>query len=166
MHTGFDILESSSALRRHWVRRFVAGFIDIGIVFIPLWVVLNFLTLTDRTIAAGLGAGLLWFLYAGLMEGYFGRTIGKMAVHLKVVSMRDRRTLKQTFIRSIPKLFWYIFLPFDVAVGLATEGDPRKRWSDGVARTLVIAYYPSVPRSKKVPKAQPRMHHKEGKTEL
>ncbi len=119
------------------------------------------LTLSDRAIVTGLSAGLAWFIYAGLLEGRFGRTVGKLLVHLKVVSMRERRTYKQTFIRSIPKLFWYIFLPFDVAVGLAIEGDPRKRWSDGVARTLVIAYYPAVPRSKKAPRPHPRMQKKE-----
>lgn len=166
MHTGFDILESSRALRQHWLRRFVAGFVDIAIVFVPIWLALNFLNLSDRTIIAGIGAGLGWFLYSGLLEGRFGRTVGKLLVRLKVVSMRERRTYRQTFIRSIPKLFWYIFLPFDVAVGLATEGDPRKRWSDGVSRTLVIAYYPAVPRSRKAPRPQPRMQHKEGKIEL
>jgi uncharacterized RDD family membrane protein YckC len=166
MHTGFDILESSSALRRHWLRRFVAGFVDIAIVFVPIWLALNFLNLADRTIIAGIGSGVGWFLYAGLLEGRYGRTVGKLAVRLKVVSMRERRTYQQTFIRSIPKLFWYIFLPFDVAVGLATEGDPRKRWSDGVSRTLVIAYYPAVHRGRKVPRAQPRMQRKEGKFDL
>ncbi len=144
----------------------MAGFVDMAIVFVPIWLALNFLNLSDRTIAAGIGAGVGWFLYAGLLEGRFGRTVGKLLVRLKVVSMKERRTYRQTFIRSIPKLFWYIFLPFDVAVGLATEGDPRKRWSDGVARTLVIAYYPAVPRSKKVPRAQPRMQRKEGKFDL
>ncbi|WP_019178411.1 RDD family protein [Methanomassiliicoccus luminyensis] len=166
MHTGFDILESSGALRSHWLRRFVAGFIDIALIFVPIWFALSFLTISDRAIVTGLSAGVAWFLYSGLLEGRYGRTVGKLLVHLKVVSMRERRTYRQTFIRSIPKLFWYIFLPFDVAVGLAIEGDPRKRWSDGVARTLVIAYYPAVPRAKKVPQPRPRMHQKEDDFEL
>ncbi|MBI0584629.1 MAG: RDD family protein [Methanomassiliicoccus sp.] len=161
MHTGFDILESSSALRRHWLRRFIAGIVDIVLVFVPTYYALRILDVTNTTIVAGLGAGLVWFLYAGLFEGRFGRTLGKALVRQKVVSMGERRRYKQTFIRSIPKLFWYIFLPFDVAVGLATEGDPRKRWSDGLAHTLVIAYYPAVPRSKKVPQARPRMQRKD-----
>lgn len=161
MHTGFDILESSSALRRHWLKRFTAGFVDIAIIFVPLWLVLYFFNIPDKTVITGVTAGLLWFLYAGYFEGRFGRTLGKLLVHLKVVSMKERRTLKQSFIRSIPKLFWYIFLPFDVAVGLATEGDPRKRWSDGVSNTLVIAYYPAVPRSRKVPQPRPRMQKKD-----
>ncbi|MDW5561665.1 MAG: RDD family protein [Methanomassiliicoccus sp.] len=161
MHTGFDILESSSALRRHWLRRFVAGFVDITLIFVPIYFALHYWNVTNTTVVAGLSAGMGWFLYAGFMEGRFGRTVGKALVRQKVVSMGERRTYRQTFIRSIPKLFWYIFLPFDVAVGLATEGDPRKRWSDTLARTLVIAYYPTVPRSRKVPQARPRMQRKD-----
>jgi uncharacterized RDD family membrane protein YckC len=166
MHTGFDILESSSALRSHWLRRFVAGFVDIAIIFVPIYFALTLGNVTNTTIVAGLSAGVGWFLYAGFMEGRYGRTIGKALVRQKVVSMGERRTYKQTFIRSIPKLFWFIFLPFDVFVGLAIEGDPRKRWSDTIARTLVIAYYPAVPRSKRVPQPRPRMQRKEGKIDL
>ena len=166
MHTGFDILESSSALRAHWLRRFVAGLVDIAIVFVPIYFILDLLHVTNTAVMAGVSAGLGWFLYAGLMEGRFGRTVGKFLVRQKVVSMGERRTYKQTFIRSIPKLFWFIFLPFDVFVGLAIEGDPRKRWSDTLARTLVIAYYPAVPRSKRVPQARPRMQRKEKEFDL
>ena len=166
MHTGFDILESSGALRRHWVRRFVAGLVDMIVVFVPIWFLLSYIDVPDPTIATGLSAGVGWFLYSGFLEGRFGRTVGKLLVRQKVVSMREHRNYRQTFIRSIPKLFWFIFLPFDVFVGLATEGDPRKRWSDGVARTLVIAYYPAVPRSRKVPQPRPRMQRREGKIDL
>jgi uncharacterized RDD family membrane protein YckC len=165
MHTGFDLLESSGALRKHWLRRFAAGFVDMALIFVPIWLMLNSLSLSDRTIITGMSAGVAWFFYSALLEGRFGRTVGKLLVHLKVVSMRERRTYRQTFIRSVPKLFWYIFLPFDVAVGLAIEGDPRKRWSDTVARTLVIAYYPAVPRSRRVPQPHPRMQRKQD-TEL
>jgi len=148
------------------MRRFIAGFVDIAIIFTPIWLSLYLFEIPNSTIFAGVTAGVVWFLYAGFCEGRYGRTLGKLLVRLKVVSMRERRSYKQTFIRSIPKLFWFIFLPFDVAVGLATEGDPRKRWSDGVARTLVIAYYPAVPRSHRVPQPQPRMQRKEFGPEL
>ncbi len=157
MHTGFDILESSKDLRHHWARRFAAGSIDMLIIFVPFYMVLYYFDLPYKTIITGVGAGLIWFIYSGYFEGRYGRTLGKLLVHLKVVSMRERRLYHQTFVRSIPKLFWYIFLPFDVVIGLATEGDPRKRWTDGIARTLVIAYYPAVPRSKKVPGPRSRV---------
>ena len=158
MYTGFDLLESSGALRNHWLRRFVAGFIDIAIIFTPIWVLLSYSDAPNKTVVAGIGAGVLWFLYAGFCEGRYGRTLGKALVRHKVVSRQGRRSYRQTFIRSIPKLFWFIFLPFDVAVGLAIEGDPRKRWSDTVSNTLVIAYYPPTPRARRAPAPQPRRH--------
>jgi hypothetical protein len=77
MHTGFDILESSSALRSHWLRRFVAGFVDIAIIFVPIYFALTLGNVTNTTIVAGLSAGVGWFLYAGFMEGRYGRTIGR-----------------------------------------------------------------------------------------
>lgn len=162
MYTGFDLLESSSALRNHWLRRLVAGFIDIALIFTPIWLVLSYADVPHKTIVAGISAGLVWFLYAGICEGRYGRTLGKALVHQKVVSRKGRCSYRQTFIRSIPKLFWFIFLPFDVAVGLAIEGDPRKRWSDTVSNTLVIAYYPPVPRAEKAPRPQPRTHEDMG----
>ncbi len=162
MHTGFDMLEHNSAVRRHWLRRFVAGFVDIAIIFIPLYLILFYLSIPYKTIITGVGAGVAWFFYAAILEGKYGRTLGKQLVHLKVVSLKERRTFKQTFVRSIPKFMWYVFLPFDVAVGLAMEGDPRKRWIDGVARTLVIAYYPATPKHKtRAPAPVPRMQRRE-----
>jgi uncharacterized RDD family membrane protein YckC len=161
MHTGFDMLSSSDAVRRHWFRRFVAGFVDVTIVFLPVWLLIFFVDIPEKAVVIGLGSGAAWFVYSTLLEGRYGRTVGKQLVHLKVVSMQERRTYHQSFIRSIPKLFWFIFLPFDVIIGLATEGDPRKRWTDGLARTMVIAYYTPVPRDKKTPPSGSRMQRKE-----
>lgn len=101
MHTGFDILESSKDLRHHWARRFAAGSIDMLIIFVPFYMVLYYFDLPYKTIITGVGAGLIWFIYSGYFEGRYGRTLGKLLVHLKVVSMRERRLYHQTFVRSI-----------------------------------------------------------------
>lgn len=69
MYTGFDLLESSAALRNHWLRRFAAGFIDITIIFTPIWIVLMYVDVPSKIIVAGLGAGLVWFLYAASARG-------------------------------------------------------------------------------------------------
>ncbi|HPP44857.1 MAG TPA: hypothetical protein PK446_03610, partial [Methanomassiliicoccaceae archaeon] len=63
MYTGFDLLESSGALRNHWLRRFVAGFIDIAIIFTPIWVLLSYSDVPNKTVVAGIGAGVIWYLY-------------------------------------------------------------------------------------------------------
>ncbi|NLI74571.1 MAG: RDD family protein [Euryarchaeota archaeon] len=160
MYTGFDLLGSNSALRNHWLKRLVAGLIDVTIIFTPIWIVISYFDLPYDTVAASIVTGIIWLVYASVCEGRYGRTLGKALVRQKVVSLKGRRSYKQTFIRSISKLFWFIFLPFDVAVGLATEGDPRKRWIDTVSNTLVIAYYPPVSNNKRAPNPRPRMHEK------
>jgi uncharacterized RDD family membrane protein YckC len=83
------------------------------------------------------GVGL--FVYSSLLEGLFGRTWGKRLMGLRVVSLGDKGSITQAVIRSVPKFFWYIFLPIDTLAGLATSGDPRQRWSDKVSQTTVVA---------------------------
>ncbi len=140
MPTGFALLESNSALRKHWLRRVAAMLIDMAIIFVPIRIALIFVNFFDPNILAGISAGIVWFIYSGILEGYYGMTVGKRLLHLRVVSIDKKRTIKQGFIRNIPKLFWYIYLPLDALVGLAQEGDPRKRFSDTVSNTSVISY--------------------------
>ncbi len=144
MPTGFDLLEHNSALRKHWLKRIAAMLIDVVIIFVPIRVALLFLDFSNQDIMAGILSGAAWFVYGGVLEGRFGKTVGKRIVHLRVVSLIETRSLHQTFIRNVPKIFWYIFLPLDVLVGLSLDGDPRQRWTDTIARTSVIAYEPEL----------------------
>ncbi|MBM3299545.1 MAG: RDD family protein [Deltaproteobacteria bacterium] len=149
MPTGFDLLEHNSALRKHWLKRIGAMLIDAAIVFIPIRIALLFLDFSNQDIMAGVLSGVAWFVYGGLLEGRFGKTVGKRLLHLRVVSLVETRSLHQTFVRNVPKVFWYIFLPLDVLVGLSLEGDPRQRWTDTVAKTSVISYEPELAKIKK-----------------
>lgn len=157
MPTGFALLESNSALRRHWLRRVAAMLIDMAIIFVPIRIALIFASFFDPNILAGISAGVVWFIYSGILEGYYGMTVGKRLLHLKVVSIDRKRTMKQGFVRNIPKLFWYIYLPLDALVGLAQEGDPRKRFSDTVSNTSVIAYEPEMAKIKRRSKTSKSM---------
>lgn len=152
MPTGYDLLEHSSALRRHWLRRVAAAIIDALIIFIPIRVLLLFIDSPYQDIIAGVAAGIAWFLYSCLLEGTYGKTIGKSLLNLKVISVKENENLSihKTFIRSVPKIFWYIFLPLDVLIGLAIDGDPRQRWSDTIAGTSVIMYTPELKRVAKI----------------
>jgi len=149
MPTGFGLLESNKALRIHWLRRLAAMLIDVAIIFVPIRIGLFFVNNLDQNIVAGIATGIAWFIYAGYLEGKYGKTIGKHLMHLKVVSMIDRKLLRQGFIRSVPKLFWYAFLPVDALLGLAMEGDPRQRFTDRVSLTSVITYEPELTKIKK-----------------
>jgi len=138
MHTGFDLLSGSKQLQIHWMKRVLAGMIDLAIVVAPIS--LCFVTQeSPDIILAGLLSGLGYFLYSTLLEGLFGQTWGKRLLGLSVVTEGHSHSLVHAAIRSVPKFFWYIFLPFDVLAGMAMEGDPRQRFTDHVASTKVIA---------------------------
>jgi len=149
MPTGFDLLEHNSTLRKHWLKRLAATIVDVIIIFIPMRLAIFFVDVPYQEAVAGVLSGVVWFLYSGILEGAFGKTLGKWFFNLRVVSLTERKSFHQTLTRSVPKFFWYIFLPFDVIVGLAMEGDPRQRWSDTVASTTVISYEPELARIKK-----------------
>ena len=156
MHNGYDLLSSSKDLRKHWLMRIAAGGIDLVIVAAPISAALFVGGKTDQWMLAGLMSGLGYYLYCTLLEGLFGQTWGKKLFGLRVVSLSSKRhSIVQAAIRSIPKFFWYAFLPFDVLAGLAvTVGDPRQRWSDKVALTTVVA--------RPIPKKSRRLHKQEG----
>ena len=138
MHTGFDVLSGSKQLQIHWMKRIVAGVIDLAIVTAPIS--LAFVAEENPDIIlAGILSGFGFFLYSTLLEGLFGQTWGKKIVGLSVVTAGHQHSLVHAAIRSIPKFFWYIFLPFDIIAGLAMEGDPRQRFTDHIASTKVIA---------------------------
>jgi uncharacterized RDD family membrane protein YckC len=149
MPTGYALLESNKSLRIHWLRRVAAMLIDAAIIFIPIRIGLLFVNDLDQNMVAGIATGMAWFVYAGYLEGRYGKTLGKHLMHLKVVSMIDHKLMRQGFIRSVPKLFWYAFLPVDTLLGLAMDGDPRQRFTDRVSLTSVISYEPELSRIKK-----------------
>jgi uncharacterized RDD family membrane protein YckC len=80
-----------------------------------------------------------WLLPLQLIARGCSADLGKRLLGLRVVSLGEKGSLMQATIRSVPKFFWYIFLPIDTLAGLATQGDPRQRWSDKVSETTVVA---------------------------
>lgn len=146
MPTGYEILGNSRALRRHWLKRLGAALIDAAIIFIPVRLALVFVHDFNQDILAGVLSGALWFLYSGVLEGLYGTTLGKHLLYLKVISLSEKRSIWQGFVRNVPKLFWYAFLPLDVLIGLALEGDPRQRFVDRAAMTSVMSFEPELKR--------------------
>jgi len=139
MQTGLDILSSNHELRVHWLKRTVAAAVDLAIVTTPISLALLMKGSIDDPYIVGLASGVGLFVYSSLLEGLFGRTWGKRLMGLRVVSLGDKGSFFQATTRSVPKFFWYIFLPIDTLAGLATQGDPRQRWSDKVSKTTVVA---------------------------
>ncbi len=86
------------------------------------------------------GLVIVWGYYT-LFEGATNATIGKRIMELHIRPLRGRMSFTKAFIRNFTKawipIIGLLFL-LDLIIGLATEGDPRQRFSDVVADTSVV----------------------------
>ena len=138
MPTGYDLIEHSHDFRVHLLKRLAAGLLDAAVVFIPLTLAIYLIDLEPKELLAGVISGFGWFLYSAVSESRTGTSLGKRLVGLAVASKDGPMTFSKGIVRNVPKMFWFIFLPLDMLVGLSREQDPRQRWTDGVAATTVI----------------------------
>jgi uncharacterized RDD family membrane protein YckC len=139
MPTGYDLLEHNHDFRAHMLKRIAAGLIDAAVIFIPVVAVIYLIDLEPRELLTGVLSGFGWFIYSAIAESRTGTTLGKKILGLIVVSTDGPMTFSKGIIRNVPKMFWYLFLPLDVFVGLAISKDPRQRWVDNIAQVTVIS---------------------------
>ena len=143
MATPVDHLQRDKRLQEHWVRRVVAFIIDWIIIWVVLWVLSLFLFFGAFGLF-GFGwffmwsffGGVLFFLYAGFLEGTRGATIGKALLRLRVVSFYGNMDIGKGFIRNVTKIFW-LFLLLDLLLAFFTSGEPRQRYMDRISNTTV-----------------------------
>jgi len=138
MPSALDLVGGNPALQEHWIKRFIALFIDAILLGIVL-VVLNiaFGILVYGWVIWPFVVGTIWLLYATLMEGSSGHaTIGKKVMNLQVVAIDGSMTVEKALIRSISKVHGLLLL-LDWLLGFVTQGDPRQRYLDRIARTTV-----------------------------
>lgn len=137
MVTGFDYLSKDKALQTHWVKRFVAIFIDAILIWLPLYIILGIIGF--GFLFPSLLFGILLFLYSAMFEYVIGGTLGKILMHLKAVATTGKMSSSQAFMRNISKVF-PLFLLLDWIIGMLVETtDPRQRWLDQFAKTSVIS---------------------------
>jgi uncharacterized RDD family membrane protein YckC len=141
MVTAANLLGSNKALQEHWIKRLVAIIIDGLIVFIPLYFIFNIIF---WTIGFWFGyfwwmfEGLFFFLYFVILEMMMQSSIGKKIVNLQVVTTTGQPLgIGAIFIRNLFKIIGPLIL-LDVLLGWFTEGDPRQRFMDRVANTVVV----------------------------
>ncbi len=137
MKTAIEGIGENAHLRRHWLKRIGAAFIDWLIATSIAWAFMygtNCITPFNTVILTGI----IWYLMAVVMEAKLGYTLGKYIFGFHVVSFWELMSLKKSLIRNLPKLLWFVWLPIDTIVGMILEGDPRQRLSDHVAETCVI----------------------------
>ena len=145
MARAIDTFGSDQQLQSHWIYRLVAIIIDWVIV----WIAVMIISFPFVIVSQFAGRGAFWgfssflfftifFLYILCFEGIKGKTIGKHLLHLQVVTIDGGPIdIAKSIIRNISKIN-LILLLLDWLVGLATDGDPRQRFLDRIAGTMVI----------------------------
>ncbi len=152
----FEIVLKDSAVQENWFRRLVAAIIDwilLGIVIAILSVILfaGWILTTgadgwgvDFSPGVWMGLGVVSFsltvlgiVYFAVTESMWGASIGKMLLGLKVAGEDGRNPLiVNAFIRNVSRIHGLIFL-LDFIGGMILEGDPRQRFTDRFAKTVV-----------------------------
>ena len=135
MPSAFEIIGHNAALQEHWLRRALAFVIDIIIVSVVSLLFWPFGILGWGWFIPLIG-GVVWWLYSALLEGVIGGTVGKKLVSLHVVAVDGTMDLVRAVVRNVSKIYFVLIL-IDLIVGAATEGDPRQRFLDRIARTTV-----------------------------
>jgi uncharacterized RDD family membrane protein YckC len=118
-----------------WRDRFFAWLIDILLLSIPWYMIVNTLSINLPSLA-GLGClSILSFIYWTALEGYRGQSIGKMVQNLMVVgSDGEKIGFADAAIQSFGKAF---LLPFDCLLGWFAMPVRGKRLFNGISGTIV-----------------------------
>jgi len=153
----FEVVLKDSTLKENWFRRLIAAIIDgilLGIVFAILaiiafasWFVTggfagrwDYVSNVGRWVgfgALGLLFWLIWILYFAVTESMWGASIGKSLLGMRVVGADGNKPLfVNALIRNASRIHGLIFL-LDFILGLVLEGDPRQRFLDRIAKTVV-----------------------------
>jgi len=146
MVSGMNIIGQNKALQDHWIKRVIAYIIDWLIVTVITGLIVALL-LPVWWLGGGFG-GLFWglgavvvavfaILYWLIQEAFWGGTIGKKVMGLRVVGTTGPMDIVKAAIRNVSKINGILLL-LDWIVGLATEGDPRQKIMDRFAGTTVV----------------------------
>ncbi len=142
--SALEMMEHNRPLRRHWVARLTAMLLDFAIVVVLS--ILIGLVLRSSFMGGGLEKFLIitniivavfWVFYSAVMEYYFGFTLGKKAMRLRVQSLKGPLFFWKAILRNVSKV-QIVLLVIDTLIGMATGGDPRQRFLDRIANTTVV----------------------------
>ena len=137
MPSAIDLIGHNPALQEHWLRRFFAALIDgiiVAVIYLLFALPLAFLALAWYVVP--FLYGVIWLGYSMLLEAIFGATVGKRLLKLRVVAIDGNLDILHCLVRNVSKIYWLIFL-LDFIIGGVTQGDPRQRLFDRIARTTV-----------------------------
>jgi len=82
--------------------------------------------------------GFIFVIYFTITESFYGYTIGKRIVNLKVVKTNGKKpSLESAFLRNISKIH-FLFLILDTLGGFFLSKDYHQRYIDQIANTTVV----------------------------
>jgi uncharacterized RDD family membrane protein YckC len=154
--SGIDALMRSTSVQEYWVRRLIAFVIDAVLVGVVLGIIILSASVSSllvnpftwTTFASSISfaagtfsvlSGVILVLYFSVAESYYGRSLGKGLMGLRVtVDGKSLPSFEMALIRNISKIYWILLL-LDVIVGLAIEVDHRRKVSDRYAHTMVVS---------------------------
>jgi uncharacterized RDD family membrane protein YckC len=154
--SGIDALTKDQAVQGYWVKRLIAFMIDAIVVSVAFGILAAILVIPSIVtsimsgnvfnVGAFFGASaysllnsIVLVLYFSLAESFYGMTLGKSVMGLKVATLEGQTpTLEQSLIRNASKINWVLLL-LDVIFGLAMQTDYKQKFSDKFARTMVVA---------------------------
>lgn len=120
------------------MRRLIAFIIDAIIVSVVTLLFLPLGLLGWGPFVIFLISGVVWWIYSSLFEALIGGTVGKKLLSLHVVALDGMMDLPRALVRNASKIFPFgIIIVFDLLIGALTQGDPRQRYLDRIARTTV-----------------------------
>jgi uncharacterized RDD family membrane protein YckC len=134
----------------HWIIRLVALIIDEILISIVVGILAAILAVASIVsggiffLFAGFGLLIFWLilgvlavLYFTFFDVYWGGTIGKRVMGLRVQMVNGSKVpLDKSFIRNISKFFGLVII--DWLIGILTPGDKRQKFSDRYAGTIVV----------------------------
>ena len=131
-----------------WGERFIAWLIDaivigiiVGILGLFTWFAIGSLSWWSAwpnwvPFFNFNSSGIIYFLYWFLMDGAYGQSLGKMAMHLRVVRLDGNRpTTGQVALETVGKAF---LLPLDIILGLILYPNSRQRLFNHLSETIVV----------------------------
>ena len=135
----------------HWVLRLIAIIIDSVIFLLIAWLLQSFVLVSllfsgdlfwlayGNWLVLPFVAGILEVLYFVILEVYWGGTIGKRVIGLRVqMTNGNRVTLDKALIRNISKIHPLLLL-LDWLFAFVTPGDDRRqKYTDRIAGTTVV----------------------------
>ena len=138
-----------SKAQEYWIRRLIALVVDGVIIGVILGIIFVFIAIPFFLIGGSafmafffggftIAVGVVLIFYFPITESYWGASIGKRVLGLKVVSKTGSNpTFVEAFIRNLSKIYWLLLL-LDVIVGLAVTKGYQQKYSDHFIGTSVV----------------------------